>query len=120
MPFVSRNADGRVVVLSHEPSSDMTEVLGPDHPDVVEFLNTSPSSPDGEAIEEDPVERHKQDLTDTDMSLIRAIEDLINILIEKGVIARTDLHPQLTELLERRQRLRRLVQEFGDDPMDDE
>jgi len=51
----------------------------------------------------------KADLTRMDAEFIRVLEDLINVLVAKGVINLTDLPPQaLAKLSERRSARRRL------------
>jgi len=70
MPFVKRDANGTIVAMFREQSEDALEYLRPDHPDLQDFL------PDADSFPEDPLAQRKQELTETDFALIRAIESV--------------------------------------------
>jgi hypothetical protein len=96
MPFVKRDAAGRVTSLHREQDSQELQYLPLDHPDVVGFLQ--------------PVgERRSQGrgaLMQSDLDSIRVLEDLADILIRKRLIALTDFPPAAQEKLMGRRRLR--------------
>ena len=90
MPYVMRNAEGRIVaVLSEEvPGSEM---VGSNDPGLQTFLQS-----------DSPEQRAQRELMESDLGLIRVIEDLINVLIERGAIMFTDFpEPVQRKLLAR-------------------
>ncbi|MDR2881748.1 MAG: hypothetical protein LBV29_07600 [Azoarcus sp.] len=107
--YARKNADGRIVTLSHNPddrtnSSDWS-VLPGDAPEVLDFI-------------EELTESAGNVLRDSDLSFVRVLEDVIDLLIERGVIRFTDLPlPAQTKLLQRRdhRRQRQGLQLLGDD-----
>lgn len=76
MPYVQRNSEGRVVALFSEASGSASELLPATHPEVVEFLGESKSD---------------RQFSSLDAGLIRVVEDLVDTLIDKGVLRLTDL-----------------------------
>ena len=48
----------------------------------------------------------RADLAQLDIEFIRVLEDLINVLVEKGLLNLTDLPPEALEKLSRRKRVR--------------
>ena len=96
MPFVRRDAAGRVVSLHREQDSQDLQYLPLDHPDVVGFLQ-----PIGERRSQG-----RGELLKSDLDMIRVYEDLTDILISKRLVALTDFPPAAQEKLMRRRRLR--------------
>ena len=96
MPYVTRDSLGRVAALSLEAPAPGAECLPPSHPDVLGFLLAG-----GEAeAPDDPALRR---FLASDLALIRVVEDLVAVLIEKRLIAITDLPPAAQDkLLDRR------------------
>jgi hypothetical protein len=76
MPYVHRTALGEIDSLHREPLPGASEFLDNDHPDVQRFVGNA-SRPE-----------HFQQL---DADFVRVIEDLIDTLIVRSVIAITDL-----------------------------
>lgn len=99
MPYVSRGPDGKVNALFDSPRQDAGEELPASHPDVAEFL----SAPDDTAL------AVRQQLVQSDLDMIRVIEDLIELLIQKGTILITDLPDGAQEKLMQRQKLRGMM-----------
>jgi hypothetical protein len=64
------------------------------------------------------VQDPKAALAESDLALVRALEDLIYVLMEKDVIVFTDLPEPVQQQLLRRQRLRERVR--GDDAAEDD
>lgn len=91
MPYVMRNATGRIIaVLSEEVEG--AEMVSANDPELGVFLQT-----------DSPEHRAQRELMDSDLGLIRVIEDLIDILIERGAIMFTDFpEPVQRKLLSRR------------------
>ncbi|MBX9634728.1 MAG: hypothetical protein K2X44_07075 [Magnetospirillum sp.] len=94
MPFVSRDLDGRIVALSDAPLEDGAEHVSAEHPDVLAFVaRTCPEL----------MEAGGASFVSSDLAFIRVMEDLIEVLIRKGVLALSDLPgPAQDKLMERR------------------
>jgi hypothetical protein len=92
MPYVSRDAAGKVVGLSEEPGEGAAESLPASHPDILEFLFRDTTG-----------DRTSTRFLASDLGFIRVVEDLVAVLIEKRIIAFTDLPaPAQDKLLGRR------------------
>ena len=91
MPFVKRDADGAIIAVFGEATGDATDEIGADDPGLLAFLHGGSG--------DDAAHR---DMLDSDLGMVRVLEDLINLLIDKGVIRITDL-PEAAQqkLLER-------------------
>lgn len=93
--FVKRDAEGRISAVSREPMAGFDEELEADSTELAAFLEAHGGG-----------ESQLQQLTDTDLELVRVIEDLIDLLIDRGVITFTDLPEAAQEKLSKRQSLR--------------
>lgn len=100
MPYVSRDADGGIIAIFKSPTDEASEELAPDDPEVVSFLAAPGSSE----------QTLKWELFISDMAMGRLTEDLIDALIEKNVIAFTDLPEATQRKLLRRRKLREKLQ----------
>lgn len=114
MPYIKRNIDGEIVALFREPNSDagIWENLPIEDAEVQNFLSHSDASPSPESPHSlggvevtEAIER----LDATDRAMIRVIEDLIEILIEKNIITVTDLPEATQEKLLNRKKIRQLL-----------
>ena len=82
MPYVSRDDSGRIIGVFDHAEVGVTEQVRADDPDLARFLaDQGLSSP--EAI--------RQLLAQSDLSMVRLVDDLIDLLIEKNLIKFTDL-----------------------------
>jgi hypothetical protein len=101
MTYIQRHADGRIKALFAEAGPDHLEMLAPDDPAIAAFLGRPP---DFEAIDAD---------------FIRVIEDVIDALMDRGLLRLTDLPADAQrKLLTRkgaRERLRHGLKLLGDD-----
>jgi hypothetical protein len=101
MPYVTRNDAGRITGLFEHAELGASEELSPDDPEVVRFLEeqglTTPES-------------IRQVLAESDIKMVRLVDDLIDLLIEKGVIKFTDLPPAAGEKYLQRQVARKRLQ----------
>jgi hypothetical protein len=95
MPFVSRADNGEISALHEAPTATAIEYLENGDAEVQHFI-----------IRSQRVGELKQDLLTSDTSMARVLEDLIDALIRKGVIAMGDLPPPARNKLEQRHRLR--------------
>jgi FMN phosphatase YigB (HAD superfamily) len=94
MPFVKRDASGRVIALFRERSDEAPEYLAVSSPEIAEF--SDPEAAHGE----------RTNMLQSDLEMIRVYEDLIDILISKRIVVLTDFPTKAQEKLVRRKRLR--------------
>lgn len=94
MPFVKRDSSGRVVAVSEQETADIREWIDADEPALAAYLRMLAPRPPADT---------RQALEDSDLGLIRVMEDLIDTLLAKDVIRFTDLPVAAqNRLLERR------------------
>jgi hypothetical protein len=91
MPYVRRNAEGRIDALFAEPAPDASELLPSSHIEVLAFLGVDTVAAAFGALDAD---------------FVRVTEDLIHTLIEKGVLQFTDLPPEARRKLQARETFR--------------
>lgn len=91
MPYVRRDADGKIVALLKESDEGAQEFIAPHQPEVRVFLG---EDPEGEFFRS------------LDLDFVRVLEDLINALIERGVLQFTDLPDEAQQKLRMRERFR--------------
>ncbi len=95
MPYVSRNAEGRIVSLSRSAQGAAAEYLPASHPEVLGFIE---SGADAEMVQ--------LALADSDAEVARVAEDLVQALIAKNLILFTDLPDAVQSKLLAREKLR--------------
>src|SRR5688572_32252386 len=78
MPFVKRDATGRIVALFRERSEEAPEYLAVNSAEIADF-----SDPEGGRGE-------RSNMLQSDLEMIRVYEDLIDILISKRIVVLTD------------------------------
>jgi hypothetical protein len=106
--YARKDADGNIVALSRDPGDHADYAWSPlpdDAPEVSSFI--------GKLVGQ---EKSDDVLRDSDLSFVRVLEDVIDLLIERSVIRFTDLPlPAQTKLLQRRDRRRQQqgLQLFG-------
>jgi len=100
MPYIERDTDNRITAIFAEAQSDDTEFLATTHPDVISFLNANASE-----------EQSLQFLTSSDYELVRVLEDLIELLVDKNVVLFTDLPSPAQRKLVQRKRARQNLRE---------
>ena len=91
MPFVQRDSSGQIVAVSQVPADGMAAIAA-DDPDLQGFLGQVA----GEA----------RQISATDQDFVRVLEDVVELLIGRGVILFTDLPDSAQEKILYRQRLR--------------
>lgn len=105
--YVRRDEAGQIVSLSRAARIDHSEVRPSDHPEVTAFAQS--------------LLPHKAALLESDLALIRALEDLIDVLIHKDVLRLTDLPESVQTKLTARRQLRgslRSLRLLGDESDD--
>lgn len=101
MPYVQRNVSGQISAIFKEPATDAEEFLPNDHPDIQFFL--------GGIVPQNQKDAASAELSGSDISLIRVIEDLVDTLIEKNVIMFTDLPSHAREKILQRKNTRKKI-----------
>ena len=99
MPYVSRNPEGKIEAIFDHPTPASPEKITLDNPELIEFL-----SHDGLK------EYTKNLLQETDKSIIRVVDDLIEALLKKHILTITDLPVPAQEKLLNRQEARENLQ----------
>jgi len=107
MPFVHKDADGKILAV-YEDLIDGTEEVASNDPELVAFITKNiPSA----SLDDDWVQ--------SDLALSRVVEDLVDVLIEKNLIMFTDLPEGAQQKLMERRGLRKeftyVENLFGDD-----
>lgn len=100
MPYVLRGPDGKITAIFNSPRDGAEEELRPDDPEVAEFLSL------GVAETEQEMRQAKERLKLSDLEMVRVFEDMVEIMIHKGLILITDLPEAAQEKLMERQQLR--------------
>lgn len=109
MPYINRNEHGDVSQLLDEPNKGGSEWLEVDHPDVIEFLQ-QPSQ----------ANELKKSLSSSDSEMVRVVEDLVDMLMEKQVFVFTELPEAVQDKLNKRKKLRHDVNALSNLIGDDE
>ncbi len=102
MPYVVRNKAGQIIEVHAQLSKNAREELAPGDPDLLNFLGKS-----GKAVD------LKNALVASDLALIRVLEDLITVLIDKRIIMLTDLPKAAQEKLAHRYEMRSELADVG-------
>ena len=97
MPYVIRDDNGLVVGMGEVPLDDTAEELPPEDPQLLALVTRACSA--DIAAEDDA-------FVASDLSFIRVLEDLIEVLLRRGVIALSDLPGPAQEKLMQRRALR--------------
>ena len=109
MAYVKRDLDGKIIAVfdSFQPGAE--EYLSVNSEELIAFLKLSENADNARAA-----------LTNSDLELIRVLEDLIYTLINKDVILFTDLPVAAREKLANREKIRGQLNSLddlvGDDP----
>lgn len=77
MLYIKRNAQGEIVMLSKEPSPECNDTINDDSPEVFAFL----AEQTGQSAQ----------FIASDLAFVRVVEDMLEVLLEKGVLSFTDL-----------------------------
>jgi hypothetical protein len=95
MLYVERARDGKITALYSSPRPNADEQKTVMDEEILNFLHTTVSA-----------DSRKLLLALSDMGIIRLLEDLIDLLIQKNIIIFTELPEQAQERITERKRLR--------------
>lgn len=84
MPYVIRDASGKIVQISERPVDGGSEQLSADSAEYQQFVEEQAAH---------TAEQLRQQLAASDTGMARLVEDLVDLLIAKGVIKFTELPP---------------------------
>ena len=98
MLFVERDAAGNIIALHNKPQPGVEEQKSIMDDEILEFLDHS--------VDTDP---WVQLLSLSDTSIIRILEDLIDLLIRKNVILFTELPEEAQKKIRERKRVRKKI-----------
>jgi hypothetical protein len=99
MPYVSRNTTGAIIELHDAPPAVDSQWLESIDPEVISFLQRTKMS-----------EQVNRTLSSIDHEMVRVIEDLVDLLIEKQIFIFTELPPAVQAKLGARKHLRKNMQ----------
>ncbi len=102
MPYVTRDGDGQIIAVHAVQSEQAEERLQSDDAELREFIATTSDSTNLQNV-----------LLASDLELVRVLEDLIAVLIDKRIIMLTDLPQSAQRKLARRYELRSRFNDLG-------
>jgi hypothetical protein len=91
--YVKRNQSGEIVSISKLASEDFSEQIADDAQELLQFFQRDKSA-------------EQLALEQTDQTMARVLEDVVNLLVEQGVIRFTDLPEAAQNKLLTRRELR--------------
>lgn len=95
MPYVQRDSTGSISAISAEKTEPTAEWVEPDAPELKDYLARLGASGGTPVV--------ANALEESDQALIRVVDDLVNVLVEKNLMRFTDLPDAAQKkLLERR------------------
>lgn len=96
MPYIQRNTEGNISAVSAEQSTTFSEWAEPNSSELKAYLSKiTGQMPEAENA-----------LAESDHALVRVVDDLVNVLIEKNLMRFTDLPEAAQQKLMARQSLR--------------
>ncbi len=98
MLYVERDEEGCIIAMHSTPQANAEEAKSVVDEEILDFLNKTVSA-----------DSRKLLLSLSDMGIIRLLEDLIDLLIQKNVIFFTELPDQAQERIRERKRLREAI-----------
>jgi len=96
MPYVRRDNDGVIIEIHQSKKDDHVQWIEVNDPGLLAFINGIETS-----------EQAKQVLSTTDNEMVRVVEDLIGLLMEKQIFVYTELPEAVQAKLNARSQLRK-------------
>ncbi|MCY1375376.1 hypothetical protein D9M69_627870 [compost metagenome] len=97
MVYVQRDEKGRVLRVEPEPFENMTQSMPANDPEVRTWFASR------------SLHDHLMSLQHSDLELVRVIEDLVQVLVSRGVMSYTDLPEAARQKLQHRAHTRARV-----------
>lgn len=101
MRYVARDGAGNILAVYTEPQPGADEAVPVDSPELLSFV-----------LGQDAEMALRAYMASTDADLLRIIEDLINVLIDRNVVLLSDFPPGAQRKLMRRASIRDKLQSF--------
>ena len=95
MPYITRNKKGEIVELHNLPDDGGDNWIESGNPEVLDFIKRIETT-----------EQAKLALTSTDNEMVRVVEDLIDMLMERQIFIFTELPEPVQAKLNARKKLR--------------
>ncbi len=102
MPYISRDPSGRITGVFGQPSETAQQQCPANDPELLQFLGVGQEQANA-----------MDALVDSDIEMVRVVEDLIMLLIEKRVIMLTELPKAAQRKLARRHKMRSNIAEYA-------
>ena len=96
MPYITRNKKGEIVELHNLPDNGEGNWIEPGNPEVLDFIKRIETT-----------EQARLALTSTDHEMVRVVEDLIDMLMERQIFIFTELPEPVQAKLNVRKQLRK-------------
>jgi hypothetical protein len=109
MLYAQRDEAGTIIALFANPSDQAKEAVSPDDAEVLQFL-----------LQEEGDTAAKHYLRQSDLGLIRVVEDLIELLMQKNLILLTELPEAAQKKILNRKQVRESAQSGNSLLVDDE
>ncbi len=93
--YIKRDSGGRIELISRDETPECAEYLPADSPELLAFLMEGEGS------------RGQARFQASDLAFVRVLEDVIELLMDKGVISFTELPEAAQQKVMERQTLRR-------------
>ena len=116
MPYIRRDAEGNISGLIDNPGGPEAEEASISNPEVMAFLfgdERARGIPDGCNLHAPQclevilgLQDHRMLLNESDLAMARVVEDLVDVLVNKGVLRFTDLPEAAQKKLRTRQAAR--------------
>jgi hypothetical protein len=103
MPYIKRNSSGSIIGISDQAESGADEELDIENPEVLAYLKSA-----------------RNQLLSSDTEMMRVVEDLVDLLIEKKLILLTDLPIAAQKKLSERRQIRGDLGVLGNVIVDEE
>ncbi|WP_271411620.1 tryptophan synthase subunit beta [Pseudomonas sp. Q1-7] len=97
MVYVQRDENGSVLRVEHEPFNSMTQSMPASDPEVLSWFASR------------SLHDHLMALAHSDLELVRVVEDLVQALVNRGVMNFTDLPEAARHKLQQRAHVRAQV-----------
>lgn len=109
MPYVKQNEKGEIIELHDSPGEECEQWLEASSPEIINFLKRIETT-----------EQAKKALTSTDNEMVRVVEDLIDMLMERQIFIFTELPEPVQAKLNARRQLRKNINSLEDLINDDD